>query len=114
MSQLTKTVKMALKSTEEERAMLRARSAVQRFPVVEWRRRTEDFHKRSIGILCMFQCQIHIGVGISPEAEEISKERNTKIVLPLLVTAHEEKNMVGLGINTFHFTLLSWGNFRIS
>ena len=50
MSQLTKTVKMALKSTEEERAMLRARSAVQRFPVVEWRQRMEDFHKRSIGI----------------------------------------------------------------
>ncbi|GJE90808.1 apha amylase catalytic domain and glycogen synthase DULL1-like domain-containing protein [Phanerochaete sordida] len=50
MSQLTKTVKMALKSTEEERAMLRARSAVQRFPVVEWRQRMEDFHRRSIGI----------------------------------------------------------------
>lgn len=48
MSQLTKTIKMALKSTEEERAMLRARSAVQRFPVVEWRQRMEDFHKRSI------------------------------------------------------------------
>lgn len=50
MSQLTKTIKMALKSTEEERAMLRARSAVQRFPVVEWRQRTEDFHRRSIGM----------------------------------------------------------------
>ncbi|KAH9842609.1 glycoside hydrolase family 13 and glycosyltransferase family 5 protein [Rhodofomes roseus] len=49
MSQLTKTIKMALKSTEEERAMLRARSAVQRFPVVEWRQRMEDFHRRSIG-----------------------------------------------------------------
>jgi len=48
MSQLTKTIKMALKSTEEERAILRARSAVQRFPVVEWRQRMEDFHKRSI------------------------------------------------------------------
>ncbi|KZT09456.1 glycosyltransferase family 5 protein [Laetiporus sulphureus 93-53] len=48
MSQLTKTIKMALKSTEEERAMLRARSAVQRFPVVEWRQRMEDFHRRSI------------------------------------------------------------------
>ncbi|CDO74608.1 Glycoside Hydrolase Family 13 / Glycosyltransferase Family 5 protein [Trametes cinnabarina] len=47
-SQLTKTIKMALKSTEEERAMLRARSAVQRFPVVEWRQRMEDFHRRSI------------------------------------------------------------------
>ena len=39
---------MALKSTEEERAILRARSAVQRFPVVEWRQRMEDFHRRSI------------------------------------------------------------------
>jgi alpha-1,3-glucan synthase len=48
MSQLSKTIKLALKSTEEERAILRARSAVQRFPVVEWRQRTEDFHKRSI------------------------------------------------------------------
>lgn len=48
LSQLTKTIKMALKSTEEERAILRARSAIQRFPVVEWRQRTEDFHKRSI------------------------------------------------------------------
>ncbi|TFK55043.1 glycoside hydrolase family 13 and glycosyltransferase family 5 domain-containing protein [Heliocybe sulcata] len=49
-SQLKKTIKMALKSTEEERAVLRARSAVQRFPVVEWRQRMEDFHKRSINI----------------------------------------------------------------
>ncbi|KAE9409703.1 modular protein with glycoside hydrolase family 13 and glycosyltransferase family 5 domains [Gymnopus androsaceus JB14] len=48
LSQLTKTIKLALKSTEEERAILRARSAIQRFPVVEWRQRTEDFHKRSI------------------------------------------------------------------
>lgn len=39
---------MALKSTEDERALLRARSAVQRFPVVEWRQRMEDFHRRSI------------------------------------------------------------------
>lgn len=39
---------MALKSTEKERALLRARSAVQRFPVVEWRQRIEDFHRRSI------------------------------------------------------------------
>jgi alpha-1,3-glucan synthase len=50
MSQLSKTIKLALKSTEEERAILRARSAVQRFPVVEWRQRTEDFHKRSINM----------------------------------------------------------------
>ncbi|KAF8636652.1 hypothetical protein AX17_003459 [Amanita inopinata Kibby_2008] len=48
LSQLTKTIKMALKSTDEERAILRARSAVQRFPVIEWRQRMEDFHKRSI------------------------------------------------------------------
>lgn len=48
LSQLTKTIKMALKSTEEERAVLRARSALQRFPVVEWRQRMEDFHRRSI------------------------------------------------------------------
>ncbi|KAF5368132.1 hypothetical protein D9615_010216 [Tricholomella constricta] len=50
LSQLTKTIKMALKSTEEERAILRARSAVQRFPVVEWRQRMEDFDKRSINM----------------------------------------------------------------
>ena len=48
LSQLGKTIKLALKSNEEERAILRARSAVQRFPVVEWRQKTEDFHKRSI------------------------------------------------------------------
>lgn len=48
LSQLTKTIKLALKSTEEERAILRARSAVQRFPVVEWRQKLEDFQKRSI------------------------------------------------------------------
>ncbi|KAF4623027.1 hypothetical protein D9613_002379 [Agrocybe pediades] len=48
LSQLTKTIKMALKSTEEERAILRARCAVQRFPVVEWHQKMETFHKRSI------------------------------------------------------------------
>ena len=48
LSQFSKTIKLALKSTHEERAVLRARSAVQRFPVVEWRQRMEDFHKRSI------------------------------------------------------------------
>ncbi|KAF8580884.1 glycosyltransferase family 5 protein [Ramaria rubella] len=48
LSQLTKTIKMALKATDEERAILRARSAVQRFPVVEWRQRMEDFHSRSV------------------------------------------------------------------
>lgn len=48
LSQLTNTVKLALKPTEEERAVLLARSAVQRFPVVEWRRKTEDSHSRSI------------------------------------------------------------------
>lgn len=48
LSQLSKTIKLALKSTQEERAILRARSAVQRFPVVEWRQRMEDMHRRSI------------------------------------------------------------------
>jgi alpha-1,3-glucan synthase len=48
LSQFTKTIKMALKSTDEERAILRARSAAQRFPVVEWRQRVEHFHSRSI------------------------------------------------------------------
>ena len=50
MAQFTKTIKMALKSSEEERALLRARSAVQRLPVIEWRQRMEDFHSRSIGM----------------------------------------------------------------
>ncbi|KAF5383371.1 hypothetical protein D9757_008431 [Collybiopsis confluens] len=48
LSQLNKTIKMALRSTDKERAVLRARSALQRFPVVEWRQRIEDFHRRSI------------------------------------------------------------------
>jgi len=48
LSQFGKTIKKALKSSPKERQLLRARSAVQRFPVVEWRQRTEDFHKRSI------------------------------------------------------------------
>lgn len=48
LSQLTKTIKLALASSQEERAILRARSAVQRFPVVEWRQKMEDFHSRSI------------------------------------------------------------------
>lgn len=39
---------MVLKSTEGEGAILRARLAVQRFPVVEWCQRMEDFHRRSI------------------------------------------------------------------
>lgn len=50
LSQLTKTIKLALKSTEQQRAILRARSGVQRFPVIEWRQRTEDFHRRSIKV----------------------------------------------------------------
>ena len=50
LSQLTKTIKLALKTSEQERAILRARSAVQRFPVVEWRQRLEDFQRRSITI----------------------------------------------------------------
>ncbi|KAJ3818641.1 glycoside hydrolase family 13 and glycosyltransferase family 5 protein [Lentinula raphanica] len=48
LSQLTKTIKLALRSSQSERALLRARSAVQRFPVIEWRQKMEDFHKRSI------------------------------------------------------------------
>ncbi|KZV90231.1 glycoside hydrolase family 13 and glycosyltransferase family 5 protein [Exidia glandulosa HHB12029] len=49
-SQLTKTIKLALKSTQEERAIMRARSAVQRFPVMEWRQKIEDFHRRAITV----------------------------------------------------------------
>ena len=48
LSQFGKTIKKALKSTQKERQLLRARSAVQRFPVIEWRQCTEDFHKKSI------------------------------------------------------------------
>jgi len=48
MSQLSRTVKTALKSTEQVRQLLPARSAVQRFPVVGWRQRAEDFYSRSI------------------------------------------------------------------
>lgn len=47
-SQFAKTIKAALKSTNEERAVLRARSALQRFPVLEWRGRMENMHRRSI------------------------------------------------------------------
>ncbi|KAI9613753.1 hypothetical protein KEM48_003646 [Puccinia striiformis f. sp. tritici PST-130] len=42
------TIKAALKSTNEERAVLRARSALQRFPVLEWRSRMENMHRRTI------------------------------------------------------------------
>jgi alpha-1,3-glucan synthase len=34
LSQFTKTIRLAMKSTEEERSVLRARSAAQRFPVL--------------------------------------------------------------------------------
>ncbi|MBW0472818.1 hypothetical protein O181_012533 [Austropuccinia psidii MF-1] len=47
-SQFSKTIKAALKSTQEERAILRARSALQRFPVLEWRGRMENMHRRAI------------------------------------------------------------------
>ncbi|KAI9612902.1 hypothetical protein KEM48_003978 [Puccinia striiformis f. sp. tritici PST-130] len=47
-SQFAKTIKAALKSTNEERAVLRARSALQRFPVLEWRSRMENMHRRTI------------------------------------------------------------------
>ena len=45
---IVQAIKTAFESTEEERALLRARPAAQRFPVVEWRQRMEDFRKRSI------------------------------------------------------------------
>ena len=48
LSQLSHTIKMAPKSTEHERRLLRARSAIQHFPVVEWRQCTEDSHSCSI------------------------------------------------------------------
>lgn len=47
-SQFLKTTREALKSTNEERAILRARSARQRFPVLEWRRGMESMHRRAI------------------------------------------------------------------
>ncbi|PLW45220.1 hypothetical protein PCASD_04029 [Puccinia coronata f. sp. avenae] len=47
-SQFTKTIQAALSSPEEERAVLRARSAHQRFPVLEWRIKMEDMHARSV------------------------------------------------------------------
>ena len=43
LSQLSRTIKVALKSTERERQLLRPRSAVQRFPVVEWRTLPRSF-----------------------------------------------------------------------
>jgi hypothetical protein len=48
LSQPSKTIKLALKSMQDERAILRARSAVQRFPVVEWCQQMEDMHRRSV------------------------------------------------------------------
>ncbi|KAI7955973.1 hypothetical protein MJO29_007372 [Puccinia striiformis f. sp. tritici] len=47
-SQFTKTLKAALESPEQERAILRARSVHQRFPVLEWRIRMETIHSRSV------------------------------------------------------------------
>lgn len=47
-AQFLKTIKEALKSSPEERAILRARSALQRFPVLEWRHRIENLHRRAI------------------------------------------------------------------
>ncbi|KAJ3781651.1 glycoside hydrolase family 13 and glycosyltransferase family 5 protein [Lentinula aff. detonsa] len=49
-SQLRKSIRMALGSGEGERKRMRARSAVQRFPVVEWRQRMEEFHRRSVSV----------------------------------------------------------------
>jgi len=48
LSQLIRTIKMALKSTEEDWAILRACSAFQGLPVVEWCQCMEEFHCRSI------------------------------------------------------------------
>lgn len=48
LSQLSKSIKLALRSTEEERAELRARSALQRFPVMEWCLLTHKFHRRAV------------------------------------------------------------------
>ena len=48
LSQLSRTIKTALKPTEQERQLLHARPAIQRFPVVELHQRTEDYHSRSI------------------------------------------------------------------
>jgi len=47
-SQFRIALKAALKSSKEQRAILRARAAVQRFPVLEWRQRTEDLHRRAV------------------------------------------------------------------
>lgn len=56
LSQLSKTIKLALASQPEDRAILRARSAVQRFPVIEWRQKIEDFHRR-----CIITSRSHAG-----------------------------------------------------
>lgn len=48
LSQFSKMIKKALKSTQKECQLLHACSAVQCFPVVKWCQCTEDFHKRSI------------------------------------------------------------------
>ncbi|WAQ90638.1 hypothetical protein PtA15_13A37 [Puccinia triticina] len=47
-SQFAKTLRAALECPEEERAVLRARSVHQRFPVLEWRIKMEDIHARSV------------------------------------------------------------------
>lgn len=62
-SQFTKTIKAALKSTNEERAVLRARSALQRFPVLEWRSRMENMHRRSIKASRKYAGQLAAGPG---------------------------------------------------
>ncbi len=46
LSQFTKTIKRALKSSQEERAILRARAAVQRFPVLVVREGREALRRR--------------------------------------------------------------------
>ncbi|CAH7686420.1 hypothetical protein BY996DRAFT_4584668 [Phakopsora pachyrhizi] len=47
-SQFIKAIKSAMSSSEEDRALLRARSLHQRFPVLEWRFKLQDMHLRAI------------------------------------------------------------------
>src|SRR6476661_1453411 len=79
LSQLTKTIKLALKSTNEERAILRARSAVQRFPVVEWRQRLEDFQRRSIQASRTLAGENALYYDTAPSANEVKMYQQQQI-----------------------------------
>jgi alpha-1,3-glucan synthase len=50
LSRLIETIKMALKSRDEVRAIPRAQSAIQHFPVVDRRKRMEDLYKLDVNI----------------------------------------------------------------